>query len=225
MKLTFEKNNVLWMVALIVLGSVIVGPTIAWFIVTDPECEGWCYGEWYGDAGYGYGYGYGNTTPNPYADPNYGYGYTSWVVLSSSSSSSSSTSNGWWGWGWLWWSTLKDYCPSGDYSPSIYDKQCGTAPSSTSDTRGDSIVARLTLLVDRAIAGARGCQSCSENYEEGMESVSMLQSSYESFLNTLASYRAGRATKEQVLSSFRDFATHYYNVKTFGKVCKKTCDL
>ena len=50
-------------------------------------------------------------------------------TLNGTTCTANQTSNG--GWGGGGWSTPKDSCPNGDYSPSLYDGICGTAPTTT----------------------------------------------------------------------------------------------
>lgn len=61
------------------------------------------------------------------------FGYSLWS-LSCTDSCTLNTSNcynpSWWWGGWGWgWSITPDDCPDGDYSPSYYDHECGTPPT------------------------------------------------------------------------------------------------
>lgn len=61
------------------------------------------------------------------------FGYSLWS-LSCTTSCTLNTSNcynpSWWWGGWGWgWSITPDDCPDGDYSPSYYDHECGTPPT------------------------------------------------------------------------------------------------
>lgn len=218
MEFTFKKNNAFGVTALAILGLAVVAPVLAWFIVTDTACPAGtrCYGYGIGDGGYGYGYGYGITTPSsPYTDPNYGYGYTSGSTSSSTSSSSTSTSAGW---GWGGW--LGSSSGAGTSNGSIINN-----PVVTPTVPGyEAILLRLATLVDNTVKSADSCKSCSTNYDSAMNSASMLRSSYEAFVKVFGEYKAGKATKDAVLASFKTFATYYYDVRTFGKTCKKSCD-
>jgi cysteine-rich repeat protein len=136
------------------------------------------------------------------------------------------TSNGW-GWGgWGGWGLSKDYCPNWDLSPSLYDRQCTKAIYTvTTPVSYEDVIARLTALVNRTIAITKWCQSCSNDYSAAMEHIALLQSTYTTFLEVWASYRLGTATKTDVLTTFSAFATHYYEVRAFGKNCKRTCSV
>lgn len=209
----FEKSNVLWTATLAILGVVVVGPVLAGFIVTDTACTAgtWCYGGGYGDGGYGYGYGYGINvvyTNNPYNDPQYGYGYSSGTTTTTTTTTTSTS--GWGGGG-------GGLGSSSGAGTTIY--------TNTTTVAGyEAILAQLSALVDKTVASADTCKSCSVNYDGAMNSASMLKSSYEAFVKVFGNYKAGKATKDEVLASFKTFATYYYDVKTFSKTCKKTCD-
>lgn len=53
-----------------------------------------------------------------------------------------------WGWGWGGWVTLaKDNCPSGDFSPSYYDKTCWNVPTVLNDASLSQVTKELSDMV------------------------------------------------------------------------------
>lgn len=201
------------MATLAILGATVVAPVLAGFIVTDSSCPSGtrCYGGGYGDGGYGYGYGYGigsSYKSTPYSDPNYGYGYSSGNTTTPTGSSTSTS-----GWGGGWGGGLGS---SG--GGAVITTTTPTVPGY------EAILAQLANLVDKTVAAADTCKSCSVNYDGAMNSASMLKSSYEAFVKVFGNYKANKATKDEVVASFKTFAAYYYDVKAFSRTCSKTCD-
>jgi len=91
-------------------------------------------------------------------------------------------SSGWWSSWWWWWmlpALQKDTCPSWDYSPSYYDKTCGTKPTSTGSTSNWTTKSSTSTWSISSVTGSLDLATIEKLLDKSFKAIILVSSDWQ----------------------------------------------